>query len=92
MQPIENAHTLDQQEVNGRLGIVPSGTIPSSLLASALVRGVQAPMSSVTPPEAAAIKRRRWRSVWTRTLRNHRSPTANDVRAGRPAATKSGPR
>jgi hypothetical protein len=46
-------------------------------LAGAVVRGGPMPTSSIIPPEAAAIKTRRWRSAWTRALKTHRSPTGN---------------
>jgi hypothetical protein len=92
MHPIDIAQTLAQQRVNPRgehrgpsplydqdpWKIAPlTATIPSSALASAMVRADPAPRSSVTPPKAAAIGKRRWRSVWARALQNHRSPTGN---------------
>jgi hypothetical protein len=57
-----------------------AAAIPTSALAGAVVRGGPMPISSVIPPERAAIRKRRWRSAWTRSLKNQRSPIG-DVRA-----------
>jgi hypothetical protein len=87
MRPIEIAHALAQQEASARgqhrrpapvlqdpWTIVPwTAPIPSS----AVVRADPLPASSVIPPELAALKKRRWRSVWAQALQNHRSPTRN---------------
>jgi hypothetical protein len=91
MRPIEIAHALAQQEASARgqhrrpapviqdpWTIVPwTGPIPSSALASAVLRRDLALTSSVIPPEAAAVRKRRWRPAWARALRNHRSSTGN---------------
>jgi hypothetical protein len=92
MHPIEIAHTLAQREAHARVEhrrgesapvqdpykIVPlAGVIPTSALASALLRAGPVPMSSVTPPEMTAIKKRRWRSAWARAVQTHRSPIGN---------------
>jgi hypothetical protein len=74
MHPIDIAHTLAQQRVNAR----GRHHGPSPLYVQDPWK--IAPSSSVTPPEAAATKKRRWRPAWARTLQNHRSPTGN-VRA-----------
>jgi hypothetical protein len=96
MHPIDIAHTLAQQRVNARgehdgpsplydqdpWKIAPlTAAIPTSAPASAMVRGDPVPTSSIIPPEAAAIKKRRWRSAWARALQNHPSPTG-DARPG----------
>jgi hypothetical protein len=94
MRPIEIAHALAQQEASARgqhhrpapvlqdpWTIVPwTAPIPSSGLASEVLRRDLAPTSSVIPPKMVAIKKRRWRSAWARALKNHRPPTGN-VRA-----------
>jgi hypothetical protein len=95
MHPIETADTHAQREASARVvhhrpapvlqdpwKIVPlAAAIPTSALASAVVRADPPPTSSVISPEAAVISKRRWRSVWSRALPNRRSPIGN-VSAG----------
>jgi hypothetical protein len=89
MRPIEIAHALAQQEASARgqyrrpapvlqdpWTIVPwAAPIPTSAVASTVMRADLPPTSTVRPPKVTAIKKRRRRSIWARALRNHRLPT-----------------
>jgi hypothetical protein len=58
-----------------------AAAIPTSAVASAVMRADPLPTSSVIPRKTAGTSKRRWRSVWARALHDHRSPTGN-VSAG----------